>query len=336
MEVRKVQLTGGSSSVITLPKEWIEAHKVKKNDPLGIYSLPDGTLLVTTDIRGTQVARTKTVDLSDISDSVYLFRVLIGLYIAGYTTITLVGKGFIPAPVRSVVREFTQMTIGPEVMEETEETVVLKDLLNPLEMPFDNTIRRMYVVSRDMHRDAIGVLMGDGGILVDEVCSRDRDVDRLHWLVCRQVNMVFKDPALARKMAVEPRMVFNAYSIARIIERIGDHAVRIAENAEKVRREEVSPAIMSGIVSASRTALSIFSRSITSYFDRDIGGSHRNIEAVAGLETACEEVAGMVMEEDTKTAVALTYVVESIRRTGEYAGDISENVINYLVEEQLT
>ena len=44
----------------------------------------------------------------------------------------------------------------------------------------------------------------------------------------------------------------------------------------------------------------------------------------------------MVMEEDTKTAVALTYVVESIRRTGEYAGDISENVINYLVEEQLT
>jgi hypothetical protein len=29
-------------------------------------------------------------------------------------------------------------------------------------------------------------------------------------------------------------------------------------------------------------------------------------------------------------------MVESIRRSGEYAGDISENVINFLVEDDFT
>jgi len=36
MEIRKVQLTGGSSYVITLPKDWVQNQKIKKNEPLGM------------------------------------------------------------------------------------------------------------------------------------------------------------------------------------------------------------------------------------------------------------------------------------------------------------
>ena len=32
MEIRKVQITGGSSFVITLPKDWAQAQKIRKND----------------------------------------------------------------------------------------------------------------------------------------------------------------------------------------------------------------------------------------------------------------------------------------------------------------
>ncbi|MHA1292848.1 MAG: AbrB/MazE/SpoVT family DNA-binding domain-containing protein [Promethearchaeota archaeon] len=34
IEHRKVQQTGGSSFIISLPKEWIKKHEIKKNDPL--------------------------------------------------------------------------------------------------------------------------------------------------------------------------------------------------------------------------------------------------------------------------------------------------------------
>lgn len=33
MEIRRVQITGGSSYVITLPKEWATSQNIKKNDP---------------------------------------------------------------------------------------------------------------------------------------------------------------------------------------------------------------------------------------------------------------------------------------------------------------
>ena len=46
MDVRKVQVTGGSSFVITLPKEWANSINLKKNDPLGIVVQPDGSLII--------------------------------------------------------------------------------------------------------------------------------------------------------------------------------------------------------------------------------------------------------------------------------------------------
>ncbi|MGC1120731.1 MAG: AbrB/MazE/SpoVT family DNA-binding domain-containing protein [Candidatus Methanofastidiosia archaeon] len=52
MEIRKVQVAGGSSLVITLPKEWVNSLNIQKNDPLGLIVQPDGTLLITSRTTG--------------------------------------------------------------------------------------------------------------------------------------------------------------------------------------------------------------------------------------------------------------------------------------------
>jgi phosphate uptake regulator len=56
---------------------------------------------------------------------------------------------------------------------------------------------------------------------------------------------------------------------------------------------------------------------------------------VTRLEELCEEMNTLAMKQEPDVAVALRYIAESIRRSGEYAGDISETVINYLVEEKI-
>ena len=92
MDIRKVQVTGGSSYIITLPKDWIDKLHVQKNDPLGLISQPDGTLLVTKNITDVQVQSGREFDVSSINDPAYLFRLLIGAYIAGFTTIRITAK----------------------------------------------------------------------------------------------------------------------------------------------------------------------------------------------------------------------------------------------------
>lgn len=335
MEIRKVQITGGSSYVITLPKEWVQNQKIVKNEPLGLIIQSDGTLLVTRDIHERTIQRVKKIDVTTINDPTYLFRLLIGTYIAGFTTIEVFSKTRLPPSIGMIVRDFTQMTIGPEVVEETDNRIVLKDLLNPMEMPFDNTLKRMFVIVKNMYLDAMTATESGNSKLTEEVISRDSDVDRLHWLIARQTNIVLKNPELARRMAVSPYMVMNALIISRIIEWIGDHAVRWAENARRISGSGLDPDLLKRMKAASSLAVAIFDKSISSYFKGDLKDSHLNIEQVSRLEALCEEMNDLAMDQEPEVAVALRYIAESIRRSGEYAGDISETVMNYLVEEKI-
>jgi len=334
MEIRRVQITGGASYVVTLPKDWAEEQKIRKNDPVGLEVQPDGSLLVTKKITDEPLQRIKLIDASSISDPSLLFRILIGAYITGFTTIRITTKERFPPFVRTVVRDFTQMTIGQEVVEETATVIAIKDLLNPAEMPFENTVRRMYVIVRAMHEDAIAALETQNRMLAQDIINRDTDADRLNWLVARQTTMIMHNAGLARKMGISPGMALYYHLLSRIIERIGDHAVRIAEHALPLMGARIDPEIITAIKKSSTLSLEIFDRSITSFFNTDMKDAHRNIESINALEKICGDINNMVLKQDTLIAINIGYIAESIRRSGEYAGDISETVINLLVEKE--
>ncbi len=334
MEIRRVQVTGGASFVVTLPKNWADEQKIRKNDPVGLVVQPDGALLITKKITDDPIQKPKVIDSTTISDPAFLFRMLIGAYITGFTTIRITSKARFPPFVRTVVRDFTQMTIGQEVVEETATVIAIKDLLNPAEMPFENTIKRMYVVVKAMHEDAITALETRNKTLAQDVISRDTDADRLNWLVARQTNMIMQNASLSRKMEISPSMVMHYYMLSRIIERVGDHAVRIAEHTLPIIDAEVDKKVLSAIRKSSAMSLEVFDRSIISFFNADMKEAHRNIESISALEKICGDINNMVLKLDTPVAISLGYIAESIRRSGEYAGDISETVINLLVEHE--
>ena len=331
MEIRRVQMTGGSSYVVTLPKDWIKSLKVKKNDPLGLLMQSDGTLLVTTKMTQDKTHRIKEFDVNDTTNQTYLLRRLIGAYISGYTSIKIKSSKRMPPPMRVIIRKFTQTTIGQEIVEETDTTITLKDLLNPTEMPFDKTIRRMHIIVKSMHEDAMRALEENDRKLAEDVISRDNDVDRLHWLVARQHNIILRNVSLAEKMDTTLEVSSICFLISRIIERIGDHVVRIAQNILNLVDDKLNKEIVERIHSASELSLDIFNKSIGAFFRRDIKASNENIDSVSRLESLCEEINTLALQQIGVTAISIGYIVESIRRVGEYAEDISEIVINYLV-----
>jgi len=334
MEIRRVQITGGSSYIITLPKEWIKSLKIKKNDPLGIYIRSDGTLLLTPKMIQEQLQKIKEFDVSHIPKTTYLLQLLIGAYISGYTSIKITSPSRMSTAVRNIIRSFTQLAIGPEVIEETDTTVILKDLHNPIEMPLDRTIKRMHIIVKGMNEDAMRALQTNDNALAEDVFSRDNDIDRLHWLVARQYNILLQNVSLAEKMNITIGMASTCFLISKIIERIGDHVVRIAQNISNLSESNIERKIISRIVEADTIAIDIFNKSISSFFQKDLNASNEIIESVTKLETLCEEISTLALQQRGIVAVSIGYIIESIRRIGEYAEDISENVINYLVGEE--
>jgi phosphate uptake regulator len=335
MEIRKVQVTGGASYIISLPKEWARAQKIKKNDPLGVLVQPDGTLLIAPRITGEKSRRERVFEVTPDMDPVYLFRLLIATYIAGYSVIHLRAVPRIPAFVRTAVREFTQMTIGQEVAEETENSITIRDLLNPMEMPLDRTLSRMAVIVRSMHQDAMVALIAANGTLAEDVIKRDNDVDRLHWLVARQYNLILSDPNLARSMKITPVTASSCYVLSRLIERIGDHGVRIAENVKKLMEKRLEAAEKDSLKEAMDLALGLFTRGIDAFSAEDLEGSHLIIGMTAPLEERCLLMDAMAQHHKGEIATALVAIIGSIRRIGEYTEDICENTINHIVAEGL-
>ena len=331
MEIRRVQITGGASYAITLPKDWIKLNKINKNDQLGLFSKSDGTLLITSKMISKKPSKIKEFTINENINQTYLLRQLLGAYITGYDSIKISSKKRMPSETGSIVRNFTQITIGQEVVEETDSTILIKDLLKPAEMPFNSTIKRMHLIVKSMHEDAMKALETGNRKIVEEILLRDSDVDRLHWLVARQCNIMLQDISLSEKMNITLSMTYTYFLLSRIIERMGDHVVRIAKNILKLADSKLDQKIKEKIQSSSDLALDIFNKSIGSFFQKDIKSSNKNIETVQRLELLCGEINSMAAKYDGSTAISIGYIAESIRRIGEYAEDISETTINYLV-----
>lgn len=331
MDIRRVQMTGGSSYVITLPKSWIESLGIKKNDPLGIVEEQNGTLLITKNISEEKIERIRTLQVDEATDPTYFFRLLIGIYIAGFTGIVIKGEYGIPLKLKIKIREFTSMVIGPEVIEESETMILLKDLLNPLELPFRNSLKRMFVLVKEMHKDSIQALMDENHDMADDVIVRDNDVDRLFWLISRQNNMIMNNIYLARKMDTTISHVMPHYLISRILERVGDHAVRIAWNSKHVTRDEAGDVLLHMIEEAAVSSLKLFEKSLESFFVNDSQMANKTIESIHNLEEQYSEINQEIRHKPTEVALPIRKISDSIRRFGEYSTDIAEIVINYSI-----
>ena len=102
--------------------------------------------MITPNTNSQEFIKEKTIDVDDIDNTNFLFRLLIGAYIMGYKIIKIkTSKINFEIGIRECIERFISMAIGLEIIEETNQYFFIKDLLNPKEMPFEKTIKRMYI-----------------------------------------------------------------------------------------------------------------------------------------------------------------------------------------------
>ena len=134
-------------------------------------------------------------------------------------------------------------------------------------------------------------------------------------------------------MNIKPGKSTTYFLISRIIERIGDHEVKIIKNIQKNPDQTIDKQILDKILIAGKKSQDIFNKSINSFFKKDITESNKNIEEVYKLEKFCDEINSMALKQEGSKSLTIGYITDSIRRIAEYSQDISENVINYLISK---
>lgn len=328
IETRKVQKTGGSTYIISLPREWIDKHGIQVKDTIGILSQPDGNLLITPYISSEKLVREKKFDIDEIKDSDFLFRLLVGAYIMGYNIIEVKSSKKIESEIRDTVINFRKITIGTEIIEETDNNIIIKDLLDPKEMPFEKTIRRMYILANGMHEDALKALETEDKRLAEKVIESDDEIDRLNWLVERQAHIVLRDIILCQKLGITLEDASNYKFIGRFLERIADHAVKIAQNVLLIDYQKIDKELYKNIMNASRISLDLLNMSLDAWLQNSLTLANETIESTKKLTKVCNFIK---INPNSEYLVEIGFIIESIRRTGEYSSDISEIIINNLI-----
>src|SRR2546427_452292 len=147
-------------------------------------------------------------------------------------------------------------------------------LSDTAELSAEKCLRRMHLTVRAMHEDAIAALRTRDDALARDVAQRDQDVDRLYWMVAKQYNIAHTGgggmaPDVASKIALH-----NYRLIAKLFERIGDHAERIARTYPVFAEGRLEPKLLKEMDVARESAIAILDKAFTALPTADIDAAN--------------------------------------------------------------
>ena len=334
METRKVQVTGKSTYIISLPKTWVNKVKIKNGNSVVLIPRSNGTLLINPKLEDAKDALTNII-YADSSDMETLFRKFIGAYLAGYDLIEIQSKERLSPTVRQGIRRMIQGLIGLEIIDETNNSVKVKDLLDSSDLSLVQGLRRMYVITRGMNRDAINALQNHDCELAEDVELRDDEVDKFYWMIAKQYNLVLNDMFFADKLGVKPQEVLGYLLVARSIERIADHAKKLASNVQHLK---VKTDIMSKIAETSDEILREFDDAINAFHRNTFEHANMVLNKTEIIRKKTLELTQQIvsLKLDPESIVSLAYIVDSLERTRAYILDIAETAINHQFTSNLS
>jgi len=319
MEGRKLQLTGGSTYVVSLPKRWVVEAGLKAGDTVFLETEGDGAVSVRPRPAEKGPMRRRLFEEKGEERRDHLLRKLIGAYIGGFSFIEIRFPSEMAPFVRKVARDFSHMVIGPEVIEESRNAVVIQDLSDTAELSAEKCLRRMHLIVRAMHEDAL-----------DDVAQRDQDVDRLYWMVAKQYNIAHTLGAPPQSTAAKIEL-HNSRLIAKLLERIGDHAERIARTYPAFAAGRLESKLIKEMDAARESAMAILDKAFTALLTADIDAANEAVDDLARHQKLIDGLSHHVATRKGEELLALAAIVDSLGRTANYATDIAEIAIDHAV-----
>lgn len=320
MEYRRLQVSKGGSFLVSLPKEWVKENGLQGGSILKL-AVSDGELRISIDGAG----ESERGAVAYIRQAEGLERQIRSNYLFGADTIVIeLGKRLTPN-VREEIKTAIQKLIGLEIVEENKDTITIQCLLQPTSMPVMSIIRRAYSLASSMHRDAEEALLGNDLELATSVEKRDDEVDRLYFLIVRQLRLAIRRASISEKLGIKPAECLDMRMAAKYVETIADYAGAVAASVPKIggaaERELIDP-----LVSLSRTAYRIHEMAATALFKRDLALADSVLEEGKLLGKALISVNELLMAKQPRLAALLDSIAIYFYQIGAHGIDLAELV----------
>lgn len=335
-EVRKVQFTGRSTYVLSLPKKWIEEMHLRAGDQVTLVRELDNSLSVVPIAAGPSESLSEaTAIILPSEGSSTLKRKVVSMYLAGYNIIHLKLKsGRINPALRDAVREVIRRNlVGTEMIADASDSITLQVLLSLPELSVNTAIRRMYLIASSMHRDAMSALAELNREMAKEVIKSDDEVDRFSLYVLRNLVTATQNGRVLREMGLKNPSDCLSYRVAvKSIERVADHACGMADKAIKLK-DRIPKDSLQKIDKMSHLALTVLGDSVEALLRRDYQLADKTVDNAENIRQLEDDTIAAVVKDRIHDTASVKLALEDIRRTAEYASDIAEAAMNETIDE---
>ncbi len=339
-EMRKIQFTGKSSYIVSLPKQWITEMGLKQGDQVAVVRQGISALQIVPSKHHNKVSGgdDATIEIKQDDEGSIIIRKLISLYLLGFSIINVKPKlGRLKPSQRNAVKDAVKgMLMGTEIIADSTEGITIQVLINLFELSVDGALKRMLIIAKSMQNDALLALGEANYDLAKEVISSDDEVDRFSFYIIRQLKIAIQNEHMLKEMGIEnPHHCLGYRLIVKNIERVGDHATAIAKDLLDFKKA-IRKSVLEPIQEMNNFSLSVLDAACLSLFKRDFNQAEQTVEKTLEISKYEKKILESIrLLRDNEEVYRVRRMNENIRRISEYASDIAEIVLNMTIEKTL-
>jgi phosphate uptake regulator len=337
-EVRKIQYTGRSTYILSLPKKWISEMSLKAGDSVTVIREANHSLSIFPTSLRTMASTHEAHSLVATEDGENtLKRKVVSMYLMGYNVINLKSKsGRIYPAQREAIREVVRRNlVGTEIIGESSDLMTIQVLSSLPELSVKTAVRRMFLIGTSMHNDAMTALQEINNDLAMAVIRSDDEVDRFSLYILRNLVIASQNERILKEIGLKSPADCISYHVAvKSIERIADHATGIAMKSAKIQ-EKLHDKVMDKVREMSQMSLTILNDSVEAFLRKDYYLADSIVDRSASVRSLEEEIISIIDSQKIKDSdlVNLKLILEDIRRTAERSSDIAEAALNQTIGE---
>jgi len=326
-EVRRLQLTGGSTYIVSLPKRWVLDHGLAAKDQVRVEWRPSGNLRIIPE--SSSIIRRREVDihLDNLPDNLSIDH-LIAAYLAGANIIRIHRKNGFDTKDRKLFRRFISIGRGIEIVNETDRMLEIESLVNAGSLPIISSLNRMYLLIRRVLSDILESFVSKDPSYLEDIEDRENEVDALRLLVERQIGEILESAYLEDSAGINRWEAAELGNLVRTMERIGDHVYalgQLAKDSEKANSIDINELPFS-LIPSWLEAFKALNSNIKRPNLNQIHDAKNQLRNDMAVLSEFEE--NLWTETDTVHALYLHRCSESIRRLCAYVNDMAEINLN--------
>lgn len=321
---RKVQLTGTSTLTVSIPREWARRNGVSQGSELYFSEAEDGSLIVCT--REEQKKREIVLNVDSFDNGEELQRAFLAKYLAGFDSIKFTSKERIQGEKRKVIVSEARRLIGLEVTDEDTHSLTVQSFFSSEGLSIEKTVRRAHIITQSLQEDAALSIEEKDPDLAKSVMARDDEVDRLRFLVMRQLNLALTNSSMLRALGLRAMDCFYYHALIRLVENIADDASLVAKHSVYFAGAKIPQSSLKKIVELSNLARGIEDKAFKAFSARDLKNANKVIMEEEEFALLCSN-----QEKELTKANAPFHIGVVLDRTASIASngaEIAELVID--------